>query len=196
MQQGHEQYRERDRGYRGNAQRRHGGRFDQEHPRDERGRFVDEDDESARFGGRQSRADDEEREPRSYDEERGGHRGWEEESRDERGRFTGYEGRSSFGGARRGPHSGKGPKGYQRSEQRILDDANEALAEHPDLDASEIEVDVESGGVVVLRGTVESRRSKRMAEDCMEEVAGVQDVRNELRLQSAENGSGNRHESQ
>lgn len=78
-----------------------------------------------------------------------------------------------------GRFAGRGPKGYQRSRERILDDACQRLADHPEIDASEIEVDVQ-GDVVVLRGQVHDRGQKRMAEDTVEFVSGVRDVRNEL----------------
>ncbi len=64
-------------------------------------------------------------------------------------------------------HAGKGPKGWQRSDERICDDVSEALARHSALDASEIEVAVD-GGEVKLSGTVADRRTKRMAEDVAE----------------------------
>jgi hypothetical protein len=51
----------------------------------------------------------------------------------------------------------------------------------PDVDASEIEVTV-SQGVVTLTGVVEDRSAKRAAEDIAEEVLGVDDVRNELKV--------------
>jgi osmotically-inducible protein OsmY len=78
-----------------------------------------------------------------------------------------------------GRYSGRGPKGYTRTRERILDDVCERLTDHPELDASGIEVDVEKD-VVVLRGTVEDRGQKRMAEDVAESVSGVRDIRNEL----------------
>jgi BON domain len=74
---------------------------------------------------------------------------------------------------------GRGPKGYQRSPERILDEVADRLTMHPDVDASEIDLSVE-GDVVVLRGRVYDRRQKRMAEDVSESVSGVRDVRNEL----------------
>ena len=80
-----------------------------------------------------------------------------------------------------GPHSGKGPKGYRRPDDRILEDINEALTRHPEIDASNINVEVRNA-VVTLSGTIESRQMKRLAEDCAEVVAGVDDVNNELRI--------------
>lgn len=80
----------------------------------------------------------------------------------------------------RGVHKGKGPKGWQRSDQRITDDVNDALTEDPYVDASDIEVSVEHGEVT-LAGTVESRLIKRRAEDLAERVSGVKNVENRLR---------------
>ncbi len=84
-------------------------------------------------------------------------------------------------GVQRGPHSGKGPKGYRRPDDRIREDVSESLSADGDLDASEITVGVEDGEVT-LEGTVGDRASKRRAEDLAERVAGVGDVHNRLRL--------------
>ena len=80
-----------------------------------------------------------------------------------------------------GPFTGRGPKGYQRSDEKICDDVNERLERHGDLDASEIEVSCEAG-VVTLKGKVDDRASKRRAEECAEDVYGVKDVMNEIRV--------------
>jgi len=80
-----------------------------------------------------------------------------------------------------GPHRGKGPKGYTRSDERITDDINEKLSDDSYIDASNIEVSV-SNGDVTLSGTVDSRESKRRAEDIAESVSGVKDVTNQLRV--------------
>lgn len=77
--------------------------------------------------------------------------------------------------------SGRGPKGYRRSDERITEEINETLTRHGDLDPSEIEVRV-SNGEVTLTGTVASRRDKRLAEDLAERASGVQDVMNQLRV--------------
>ena len=80
-----------------------------------------------------------------------------------------------------GRHAGRGPKGYRRSDDRIREDVNDRLTAHPDIDASEIEVRVQNGEVT-LSGVVEDRRTKRMAEDAIEEIAGVDDVHNQLKV--------------
>ncbi len=83
-----------------------------------------------------------------------------------------------------GPYAGRGPKGYQRSDERIREDVNERLTDDDRIDASGIEVAV-TGGEVTLTGTVESRRTKRHAEDLAESVRGVRDVHNQLRVGTA-----------
>jgi len=95
---------------------------------------------------------------------------------------------TGFGGAQglqmpRGSHRGKGPKGYQISDDRIRERVCEALHEDHDVDASDIDVSV-SNGEVTLTGTVEDRQTKRMAEDCVLQCAGVRDVHTQLVLQN------------
>jgi BON domain-containing protein len=76
--------------------------------------------------------------------------------------------------------TGRGPKGYQRSDERIREDVSERIA-RSDLDASDVEVKVEHAEVT-LTGSVGSRWDKRMLEDLAEEVFGVEEVHNHLRL--------------
>jgi osmotically-inducible protein OsmY len=96
-----------------------------------------------------------------------------------------YQGRQSQGNwGQQQNYSGRGPRNYQRSDDRIEEDVNEALTRHPGLDASEIEVKVQDGEVT-LTGTVDSRQDKRMAEDAAEGCPGVRDVHNQLRVSSA-----------
>lgn len=76
-------------------------------------------------------------------------------------------------------HSGKGPKGWRRGDEKIYEEANEALIKSHDVDATDIEVNVENG-IVTLTGQVDSRFAKREAEFCVENIRGVHDVRNEL----------------
>ena len=80
------------------------------------------------------------------------------------------------------PHFvGRGPKGYQRSDDRIRDEICDRMTDDPVLDASEIEVDVKQGEVM-LTGSVTSRGQKRRAEDIAERIGGVRDVTNQLRV--------------
>jgi hypothetical protein len=76
---------------------------------------------------------------------------------------------------------GRGPRGYQRSSERILEDVCERLTDDREVDASDLDVDVENG-IVTLRGSVADRRQKRRAEDVAEQARGVRDVRNQLEL--------------
>ncbi|HEX8375853.1 MAG TPA: BON domain-containing protein, partial [Geminicoccaceae bacterium] len=85
-------------------------------------------------------------------------------------------------------HRGRGPKGYRRSDERILEDVNDRLTEDPRVDASEIQVDVQ-GGEVTLTGTVGSREERRRAEDVAEGASGVTYVMNNLRVRQP-GGSG------
>ncbi len=81
-----------------------------------------------------------------------------------------------------GEHRGRGPKGYRRSDERILHDINDRLTDDPYLDASEIEVSV-LDGEATLAGFVFRREDKRRAEDLAERASGVTHVQNNLRLQ-------------
>ena len=91
----------------------------------------------------------------------------------------GYEGRDEV--EERGPHWGKGPKGYTRSDERTREDVCDAIAYHGYIDASDVEVKVQDG-IVTLSGTVPLREQKRAIERLVERCRGVQEVHNELRL--------------
>jgi hypothetical protein len=82
-----------------------------------------------------------------------------------------------------GPYSGKGPEGYQRSNDGIREDVCQRLQAHGWIDASKCKVKVE-GGIVTLEGSVASREEKRLANDVAESVSGVRDVRNLLELRT------------
>ncbi|HWT82511.1 MAG TPA: BON domain-containing protein, partial [Candidatus Methylomirabilis sp.] len=71
-----------------------------------------------------------------------------------------------------GPETGRGPRGYQRSDARIFEDVCDRLMQHGRIDASDITVTVQNC-VVTLSGSVDSRGVKRMAEDVAENVPGV-----------------------
>lgn len=82
-------------------------------------------------------------------------------------------------------YAGRGPRGYQRSDDRICEDVCQRLTDHPAIDASRVEVTVENGEVT-LSGTVDDRLCKRLAEDIAESVSGVREVSNQLRLSQRE----------
>lgn len=75
---------------------------------------------------------------------------------------------------------GRGPKGYTRSDERLLESICERLTDDPRIDASDIEVEVKQQ-VVTLRGTVSDRRSKYAAEELVEDC-GARDIDNQLRV--------------
>jgi BON domain len=100
---------------------------------------------------------------------------------DEYGRPTGGWGWTEPERHRRGPHAGRGPRGYQRSDDRIREDICERMCDNDDLDAREIEIRV-SGGEVTLLGTVHDRYDRRLAEDIVAQVSGVQEISNQLRV--------------
>ena len=83
---------------------------------------------------------------------------------------------------RTGPSfAGRGPQGYKRSDDRIMEDINEEMTRDHDLDASDISVEAKDGEVV-LTGTVSDRESKRRAEEIAESCSGVQNVQNQIRV--------------
>lgn len=75
----------------------------------------------------------------------------------------------------------RGPKGYRRSDARILEDVSERFAHQDQLDPSDIEVSV-TDGEVTLQGSVEVRREKFWAEELADHVRGVTEVHNQLRV--------------
>ena len=94
-------------------------------------------------------------------------------------------GRRDYSG---GSYSGMAPRGYRRSDQRILEDVCDRLTDDPYVNPSDVEVKV-NDGTVTLSGSVQSREEKRHAEDCVESVTGVRDVNNHLRVSSGVIGS-------
>ncbi len=81
----------------------------------------------------------------------------------------------------RGPFNGVGPNGFLRSDRRIRQDVVQRLALDKSLDAKNIVVDVKRGEVL-LRGSVQDRQAKSLAEELAFSVPGVTCVHNELRI--------------
>jgi hypothetical protein len=84
-----------------------------------------------------------------------------------------------------GPYVGRGPKSYRRPDERICDDVCSMLTRHPDIDATNVDVNVE-GGIVSLKGHVDTRMQKRLAEDLAWQASGVRDVQNSLKASTVE----------
>jgi len=130
---------------------------------------------------------------RDVQRSRGGQRsrGREDEGSHYRGYYSQSGGPFSYPGGQgyvfaesltlHGPYTGRGPKGYKRSDEKIIEEACQRLERDGDIDASEIEVTAEDG-VIRLRGTVNDRQTKRRAEECVESIYGARDVMNELRV--------------
>src|SRR5207248_2614850 len=123
---------------------------------------------------------------------RGPERSWWDRASDEVSSWFGDESaerRRQEDERRRETYRGRGPRGYTRSDERIHEDVSDRLTDNPILDASEIEITVERGEVT-LSGTVDSRYSKRLAEDLAEEVSSVRHVQNNLRVRSWDRNRG------
>lgn len=69
----------------------------------------------------------------------------------------------------------------RRPDEALTRELQEILTGDPELDASEIEVQVE-GGAVTLRGTVDSGDARLLAEELVESVTGVREVHNQLKV--------------
>jgi osmotically-inducible protein OsmY len=124
----------------------------------------------------------------SYGDQRGGDlrgeredRGWMERAGDEVRSWFGDED-AERRRQQDQQHRGRGPRGYTRSDERIREDVCDRLSDDWRIDASDIEVQVQ-GGEVTLTGTVDDRQLKRRAEDVAEEISGVRNVQNNLRIQ-------------
>jgi hypothetical protein len=76
---------------------------------------------------------------------------------------------------------GRGPKNYQRSDDRIREDLCDRLMMSW-MDAENVEVLVVAGEVT-LEGTVKTRDEKRAIEALAETVLGVKDIHNALRVE-------------
>ena len=103
------------------------------------------------------------------------------------GREVGFESRG-YGEGRSGQPDpqrrlGRAPRGYQRSDERIKEDICDRLMQSW-IDAENVELHV-SMGEVVLQGSVDDRPAKRAIEDLVEQVLGVKDVQNQIRVQRA-----------
>lgn len=74
-----------------------------------------------------------------------------------------------------------GPKGYQRSDERMKEDISERLYAAYHVDSSEVTIDVRAGKVT-LEGTVPSRHMKHAIEDMVDDCMGVVEIDNRIRV--------------
>jgi osmotically-inducible protein OsmY len=77
--------------------------------------------------------------------------------------------------------AGTGPLGRRRSDDSLAAEIHEILTQDPELDTTDIEVEV-AGGAVTLTGTVESGDARLLAEELVESLVGVREVHNRLRI--------------
>lgn len=126
-----------------------------------------------------------------WGERAGGARPWDASAGYGRGQGDDWRARSmNTGGVPgRDSYSGRGPKGYRRSDERIREDVCDRLADDPRVDASDITVEVKDAEIT-LSGTVTDREQKRRAEDCVESASGVRNVINNLRVGPASSQPG------
>jgi len=130
--------------------------------------------------GRQDRSFGDQYSGRDRERLEGG-RGWWDRAADKVASwFGGDEGRDYEAG--RQSYRGKGPKNYRRSDERVKEDVSDRLSDDHWLDASDLEVTAKEGEVT-LTGTVKTREDKRRAEQLAEQVSGVDNVQNNIRVQ-------------
>jgi osmotically-inducible protein OsmY len=93
-----------------------------------------------------------------------------------------------YGGRRDWPgpnYVGRGPRGYQRGDDRIREDVCDRLTDDPRIDAADVDVKV-ANGEVTLTGSVRTREEKRYSEDLVERITGVREVNNSLKVRPAD----------
>jgi osmotically-inducible protein OsmY len=72
-----------------------------------------------------------------------------------------------------------GPRGRRRTDESLAEEIREILTADPELEATDIEVEVE-GGAVTLRGLVVDSDARLLAEELVETLPGVREVHNRL----------------
>ena len=105
------------------------------------------------------------------------------------GGSQGYGGQSYGSSQNYGGSSGtknRGPKGYQRSDERLKEDVCERLSRTSHIDASEVSVEVQNGKVT-LTGTVPQRGMKHSIEDLVDQCMGVKDIENRVQVSRESN---------
>lgn len=95
-------------------------------------------------------------------------------------------------GIRRGlkpaPKYPPGPKGYQRTDQRMLEDICDQLMRTGHIDSSGVTVEV-SGAKVQLDGSVPARWMKHAIENLADACPGVQDIENRISVKKPPSGA-------
>jgi osmotically-inducible protein OsmY len=78
-----------------------------------------------------------------------------------------------------------GPRSRRKPDESLRQEIQEILIADPELEATDIEVEVE-GGAVTLRGVVGDSDARLLAEELVESLAGVREVHNRLRVEREE----------
>jgi hypothetical protein len=87
------------------------------------------------------------------------------------------------------PRDRRGPKNYARSDERIRELICERVIQNLFIDVSDVSIEVQNGRVA-LDGTVPNRQMKHAIEDVVDRCWGVQDIENNIHVQSGqESGS-------
>lgn len=94
--------------------------------------------------------------------------------------FTGASA-GAMGGLLAESYAGRGPVGWRRPDESVLDDIHHVLTYADDVDASDVEVAV-TRGEVTLTGAAPDRATRRRIEDLVLAVSGVVEVFNNLRV--------------
>jgi hypothetical protein len=79
-------------------------------------------------------------------------------------------------------NAGLGPKGYRRADESIKEDVCERLTQDPVIDATDVDVEVKDGEVI-LSGKVAGRIERSRAEDILTEIRGVKNIVNRLKVE-------------
>src|SRR6185295_6464250 len=82
----------------------------------------------------------------------------------------------------------RGPRGYQRSDERLREEVYDRLIQQTEIDVGDIEVAV-AEGVITLSGAVGSPWEQHRVEDLVDSIWGAKDIKNELRVR-ADGGAG------
>jgi osmotically-inducible protein OsmY len=88
----------------------------------------------------------------------------------------------------KGQHSGKGPRNYQRSDERLKEIICERLTDDPRVDARELEVEVNNCNVTIT-GYVADKEMKRRIEDVVEGIQGISNTENRVHVNSNQSES-------
>jgi hypothetical protein len=76
----------------------------------------------------------------------------------------------------------RGQRARRRPDETLAQEIREVLANDPELDATDVEIEVE-GGAVTLSGVVDESDAKLLAEELIETLPGVREVHNRIRVE-------------